>query len=231
MTVKGIKALWQIGSVPIYNTEDYRYPSFHPSFRRNHHHRHDPPCLFLQSFCSSCPSYLCSHSQTILPFFFPQVLYGGSSSEVVKHCPLCDHWSRTPGRRRLLRVQLLRHGRHCREVGGSSCQVSSQVHPNEGGLSKGKPISRLPTTTFRPNSRGQVYNKIAHKIDEAGDYDGMPCHVYSVCRCLTGFHLSDGSFGPVILRLAWHCSGTYDKETKTGGRYCNDLPRLLTGHI
>ena len=149
MTVKGIETLWQIGSVPIYNTEDYRSPSFHPSFRRNHHHRHDPPCLFLQSFCSSCPSYLCSHSQTILPFFFPQVLYGGSSSKVVKHCPLCGHWSRTPGRRRLLRVQLLRHGRHCREVGGSSCQVSSQVHPNEGGLSKGKPIIRFPMTTFR----------------------------------------------------------------------------------
>ena len=59
----------------------------------------------------------------------------------------------------------------------------------------------------------------------------MVCHVSSVCRCLTLFPLSDGSFGPVILRLAWHCSGTYDKETKTGGRYCNDLPRLLTGHI
>ncbi|KAF8482576.1 heme peroxidase [Russula ochroleuca] len=44
----------------------------------------------------------------------------------------------------------------------------------------------------------KVYNRIAHKIDDAGDYD-------------------DGSFGPVILRLAWHSSGTYDKETKTGG--------------
>jgi cytochrome c peroxidase len=27
----------------------------------------------------------------------------------------------------------------------------------------------------------------------------------------------DGSFGPVLLRLAWHCSGTYDKESGTGG--------------
>lgn len=27
----------------------------------------------------------------------------------------------------------------------------------------------------------------------------------------------DGSAGPVILRLAWHCCGTYDKKTGTGG--------------
>ena len=27
----------------------------------------------------------------------------------------------------------------------------------------------------------------------------------------------DGSYGPVLLRLAWHASGTYDKDTKTGG--------------
>ncbi|EGO00213.1 hypothetical protein SERLA73DRAFT_180679 [Serpula lacrymans var. lacrymans S7.3] len=44
----------------------------------------------------------------------------------------------------------------------------------------------------------KVYNRIAEIIDEAGEYD-------------------DGSFGPVILRLAWHASGTYDKSTGTGG--------------
>lgn len=27
----------------------------------------------------------------------------------------------------------------------------------------------------------------------------------------------DGSYGPVLLRLAWHTSGTYDKTTKDGG--------------
>ncbi|TCD68259.1 heme peroxidase [Steccherinum ochraceum] len=44
----------------------------------------------------------------------------------------------------------------------------------------------------------KVYNRIAEVIDSAEGYD-------------------DGSYGPVILRLAWHSSGTYDKETKTGG--------------
>lgn len=30
-------------------------------------------------------------------------------------------------------------------------------------------------------------------------------------------NIPDGSLAPVILRLAWHASGTYDKDTKTGG--------------
>ncbi|TFK67375.1 heme peroxidase [Pluteus cervinus] len=55
-------------------------------------------------------------------------------------------------------------------------------------------------TPFVPTQEDyqKVYNQIAEIIDEAGDYD-------------------DGSYGPVLLRLAWHCSGTYDKESKTGG--------------
>ncbi|KAJ4421098.1 heme peroxidase [Neurospora sp. IMI 360204] len=43
-----------------------------------------------------------------------------------------------------------------------------------------------------------VYNEIASRLEEKDDYD-------------------DGSYGPVLVRLAWHASGTYDKETKTGG--------------
>lgn len=27
----------------------------------------------------------------------------------------------------------------------------------------------------------------------------------------------DGSIGPVLVRLAWHASGTYDKKTNSGG--------------
>ncbi|RKP34012.1 heme peroxidase [Dimargaris cristalligena] len=44
-----------------------------------------------------------------------------------------------------------------------------------------------------------VYNDIAALLDkDAEDYD-------------------DGSFGPIILRLAWHASGTYDKKDHSGG--------------
>jgi cytochrome c peroxidase len=36
----------------------------------------------------------------------------------------------------------------------------------------------------------KVYDAIAKRLEEKDDYD-------------------DGSYGPVLLRLAWHCSGTY----------------------
>ncbi|KAJ6151526.1 hypothetical protein N7470_007123 [Penicillium chermesinum] len=44
----------------------------------------------------------------------------------------------------------------------------------------------------------KVYDEIATKLANETDYD-------------------DGSYGPVLVRLAWHASGTYDKETGTGG--------------
>lgn len=44
----------------------------------------------------------------------------------------------------------------------------------------------------------KVYDEIARLLVEKDDYD-------------------DGSYGPVLVRLAWHASGTYDIETKTGG--------------
>jgi len=54
--------------------------------------------------------------------------------------------------------------------------------------------------TFTPKFEDYqaVYNEIAGRLEEKDDYD-------------------DGSYGPVLLRLAWHASGTYDKETGTGG--------------
>ncbi|GJN91269.1 hypothetical protein Rhopal_004288-T1 [Rhodotorula paludigena] len=42
-----------------------------------------------------------------------------------------------------------------------------------------------------------VYNAIAESLEDE-KYD-------------------DGSYGPVLVRLAWHCSGTYDKNTGNGG--------------
>ncbi len=44
----------------------------------------------------------------------------------------------------------------------------------------------------------KVYDAVAKALWEKDDYD-------------------DGSYGPVLLRLAWHASGTYDAATGTGG--------------
>ncbi|KAI0401219.1 heme peroxidase [Xylaria palmicola] len=56
------------------------------------------------------------------------------------------------------------------------------------------------TKVFTPTEQDyqKVYNEIAARLEEKDDYD-------------------DGSYGPVLVRLAWHASGTYDKETGTGG--------------
>ncbi|KAK4610689.1 Cytochrome c peroxidase, mitochondrial [Fulvia fulva] len=53
---------------------------------------------------------------------------------------------------------------------------------------------------FTPTTKDyqEVYNAIAAKLIEEDDYD-------------------DGSYGPILLRLGWHASGTYDARTKTGG--------------
>ena len=60
-------------------------------------------------------------------------------------------------------------------------------------------------------------------MDEAGEYDGKATVIlilYLVSTVVFSFFFSsDGSYGPVLLRLAWHASGTYDKDTKTGGRF------------
>ncbi|KAG6276990.1 heme peroxidase [Claviceps purpurea] len=61
-------------------------------------------------------------------------------------------------------------------------------------------LSNTTTKTVEPTKEDyqKVYNEIASRLDEKDDYD-------------------DGSFGPVLLRLAWHASGTFDKATGTGG--------------
>ncbi|KAI1005127.1 Cytochrome c peroxidase [Podosphaera aphanis] len=70
-------------------------------------------------------------------------------------------------------------------------------HKN-GSLPLGSASETKTLTNPQFEDYQQVYNEIAKLLEEKDDYD-------------------DGSFGPVLVRLAWHASGTYDKETKTGG--------------
>lgn len=58
--------------------------------------------------------------------------------------------------------------------------------------------SSATKTAYDQKAYQEVYDAVAHRLHEVDDYD-------------------DGSYGPVILRLGWHASGTYDAETKTGG--------------
>eukprot|EP00210_Caulerpa_lentillifera_P000998 g961.t1 len=46
------------------------------------------------------------------------------------------------------------------------------------------------------------------------DYEAVRA---SIADILENEDYDDGSYGPVLVRLAWHASGTYDKATNTGG--------------
>ena len=63
-------------------------------------------------------------------------------------------------------------------------------------FNEGAATSKVFTPKFEDYQK--VYNEIASRLEEKDDYD-------------------DGSYGPVLVRLAWHASGTYCKETGTGG--------------
>ncbi|KIV77884.1 hypothetical protein PV11_09662 [Exophiala sideris] len=68
-----------------------------------------------------------------------------------------------------------------------------EVHIKKG--SAGETVGLLTPTN---EDYQKVYDAIAKLLWEKDDYD-------------------DGSYGPVLLRLAWHASGTYDAATGTGG--------------
>ncbi|TFK44140.1 heme peroxidase [Crucibulum laeve] len=83
---------------------------------------------------------------------------------------------------------------------GGAYYIFSDAGKEAGTVVKSGVQAAKAKSGFVPSKEDyiKVYNRIAEIIDDAGDYD-------------------DGSYGPVILRLAWHASGTYDKDTKTGG--------------
>jgi cytochrome c peroxidase len=64
---------------------------------------------------------------------------------------------------------------------------------NRGSSAETKHIFKPTQSDYQ-----KVYDKIAHLLVEKDEYD-------------------DGSYGPVLVRLAWHASGTYDAATGTGG--------------
>jgi len=84
-------------------------------------------------------------------------------------------------------------------VGGGGYYYFSSSGDSETALKSGIQAVKVKTK-FTPTQEDyqKVYNKIAEVLDDADDYD-------------------DGSYGPVILRLAWHASGTYDVASNTGG--------------
>lgn len=62
-----------------------------------------------------------------------------------------------------------------------------------------KPLSVPPVTSAKkPIDYAEVYKAIANTLEENEAYD-------------------DGNYGPLLVRLAWHSSGTFDKNDGSGG--------------
>lgn len=80
-------------------------------------------------------------------------------------------------------------------LGGAGYYFYTQ---GNGSLLSGSASETKGIFTPKVEDYQKVYNEIAARLEEKDDYD-------------------DGSYGPVLVRLAWHASGTYDKETGTGG--------------
>jgi cytochrome c peroxidase len=79
-------------------------------------------------------------------------------------------------------------------LGGAGYYFYSQ---GNGSLLSGSAGETKGVFTPKFEDYQKVYNEVASRL-EKDDYD-------------------DGSYGPVLVRLAWHASGTYDAETGTGG--------------
>jgi cytochrome c peroxidase len=80
-------------------------------------------------------------------------------------------------------------------LGGAGYYFYTQ---GNGSLYSGSASETKGIFTPKQEDYQKVYNEIAERLEENPEYD-------------------DGSMGPVLVRLAWHASGTFDKETGTGG--------------
>ncbi|KAJ1031239.1 hypothetical protein NDA18_002457 [Ustilago nuda] len=65
-------------------------------------------------------------------------------------------------------------------------------------LNGSKSAQGAPAVAHSKEDYQAVYNAIAEELESNPEYD-------------------DGSYGPILVRLAWHASGTYDKNSNTGG--------------
>lgn len=54
----------------------------------------------------------------------------------------------------------------------------------------------------------------AAPVSKVGDYDAVR---KAVANLMDSESYDDGSYGPVLIRLAWHASGTYDAKSNSGG--------------
>lgn len=112
--------------------------------------------------------------------------------------PSRRYYSSSPIPPKPIKARLLAGAALVAAVGATSFYYYTKEEVPNVHLKKGSGGQSAGIFTPTKDDYQKVYNYIAELLWEKDDYD-------------------DGSYGPVLVRLAWHASGTYDKETNTGG--------------
>ncbi len=94
-------------------------------------------------------------------------------------------------------------------IGGGGFAAYYYYNNSPSPFKAASPAITAETATF--DDYQKVYNAISQKLIDEDEYD-------------------DGSYAPVLLRLAWHSSGTFDKATKTGGSYGGTMRFKVEGN-
>lgn len=91
---------------------------------------------------------------------------------------------------------------------GGNHQPHVSVEDEQAYIFEG-PRPRIVTATYLRVKRSQL-----EMAGEKGDYNAVKQAILDI---LPQEDYDDGSIGPILVRLAWHASGTYDAKTGTGG--------------
>lgn len=78
----------------------------------------------------------------------------------------------------------------------------------------GRLVGRRSPYEFRGTHLGKSEGFLEYLVAPRSDVSDI---IHAIQEVLPHEKHDDGSYAPVVLRLAWHCCATYDKYTNTGG--------------
>lgn len=99
------------------------------------------------------------------------------------------------------------HAKHERNYSHSSSSASSSASHKYAALAALAVAATIPIALSEQREA---------KLSAGGDVDYEQVRK-DIAALLDNEKYDDGSYGPVLVRLAWHASGTYDKSSDTGG--------------